>query len=773
MRLVRLTLRGKILLGFSLLIALGLGMAGYGVIGLSHVLQSVGEMDTISGHVIRTQEETRLLEVLRRAATRYRIDADSDSLVAMTEAEDQIGALLAASAKEAVSETRRQTYQTIIQTLRSFTTERQAFARNYEVAYAERAKLFSDGAALTVATAQLMEISQGQSDTAVLAAAERFQSTVSLLRVAGLRFLASPDAAGPATFSVNESQTKAALAQLEHVAGNNLRTQTQSVQNVLSAYTASFATVSAALLEGGNRYEEKIGPQILAMQTDINKALMSLRKAFDASSAESKADATRTMWLQSIVAGVAAAIGVVLAILIGRAIVRPIASMTGAMTRLAAGELDIEIPARENTDEIGAMARAVDVFKHNAIENRQLNIAKEQEASARARHQAAMDSHTQDFGTSISGVMTSLVQSAATMHTAAEEMAAASLRTKDSTSGAVDGANASSRDLNAVAVAAEQMAASISEISRQVAHVTTAVQKAVDRASETDTKVASLASAADRIGDVVRLISDIASQTNLLALNATIEAARAGEAGKGFAVVASEVKTLATQTARATEQIGAQIVAIRVATEDAVGAVREVSRAIGQVESVATAIAAAVEQQAAATQEISSSVQSVTLATTSAAHAMGEVLTIAEQTDTSSRSVLVAADEVGRTAETLRAEVTDFLSAMTRDGSTERRAYMRISGSGAVASLTIKGHDMVRAEIRDISRGGIALITGSSAPSGTEVQVGLPAGGNVAGRVVRSDHKLITIALRQDVATTVCLDRTLDAISNKALASVA
>jgi methyl-accepting chemotaxis protein len=169
------------------------------------------------------------------------------------------------------------------------------------------------------------------------------------------------------------------------------------------------------------------------------------------------------------------------------------------------------------------------------------------------------------------------------MHAAADEMTRAARRTRDSTDGAVEGANASARDLNSVAVATEQMAASISEISRQVAHVTTAVGKAVDRARETDKTVAGLSDTADKIGDVVRLITDIAGQTNLLALNATIEAARAGEAGKGFAVVVSEVKTLASQTARATDQIGAQIAAIRSSTTEAVDAVRDVGVAIGQV----------------------------------------------------------------------------------------------------------------------------------------------------------------------------------------------
>jgi methyl-accepting chemotaxis protein len=358
--------------------------------------------------------------------------------------------------------------------------------------------------------------------------------------------------------------------------------------------------------------------------------------------------------------------GILIALLIARRISRPIVAMTRTMSELAAGDIDVVIPAIERRDEVGQIAKAVEVFKKSAIDNLRMTAAKAEEQAIRDRRQAAMDRHTQEFGASVSGVMASMVQSAADMRTAAGDMSEAARRTRDSTSHAVESASVSSRNLNAVAVAAEEMAASVREISQQVAHVTSVVRDAVERASETDAKVASLADAAERIGDVARLISDIAGQTNLLALNATIEAARAGDAGKGFAVVAGEVKALAAQTAHATEQIGAQIDAIRTATGEAVGAVRKVGSAIGQVDSVATAIAAAIEQQAAATQEISGSVQRVTSATGDAAQAMTQVLVIAGQTDTASQSVLTAAAEVGRTAETLRVEVDGFLDTVAR-----------------------------------------------------------------------------------------------------------
>jgi methyl-accepting chemotaxis protein len=678
----RFGLRSRLYLGFAAVVAIGLGMAGYGMLGLSKITESVGKMEAISSNLVRVHEVARALEVIRRAANRYRIDAPPVALSDMKRAEAQAAEQLVDAAKFTLTEQRRALYNGLSDKLRATTVEREAFVRAQDAGLAERAKLFTGGDMLSAATARLVEASQA-ADANVVLAAEKVDSAVLLVRVANWRFLATLDPKGISTFEANENKAKAALTNFEQVAGDDIKPLINPVHNALASYATSFALTASSLVEGTNLLENGMRPRIVAMQNDADKALASLQEAFKANAADSKTDADRTMWLQAIVAGAAALIGAALAFTIGRGIVGPVASMTAAMTRLARGDHDVEVPARGRTDEIGAMAHAVDVFKQNAIENRALTEAKIKEQAARDRRQAAMDSHTQDFGTSVSGVMASLGQSAAKMHTAANEMSESAKRTRDSTSGAVDGANASARDLNSVAVAAEQMAASIHEISRQVAHVTTAVGKAVDHASQTDKKVAGLAETADRIGDVVRLITDIAGQTNLLALNATIEAARAGEAGKGFAVVASEVKTLATQTARATDQIGAQIVAIRLATGEAVDAVRDVGLAIGQVASVATAIAAAVEQQAAATQEISASVQNVTMATNSAAQAMEQVLTIAEQTDIVSRSVLAAADEVGQTAGTLRVEVSDFLSAMKRGDGEDRRAYERIQGAGA------------------------------------------------------------------------------------------
>jgi len=297
-----------------------------------------------------------------------------------------------------------------------------------------------------------------------------------------------------------------------------------------------------------------------------------------------------------------------------------------------------------------------------------------QERAVEDRRQAAMEQHTQSFGSTAASAMHSLEASARDMRSAAADMINAVQRTRDSAQKTAAGADDSAQNLSAVAASAEQMSNSVVEISRQVALATATIREAVGHSGSTQDKVADLARTADRIGDVVQLISQIAGQTNLLALNATIEAARAGDAGRGFAVVAGEVKSLAAQTAKATGEIEQQIAEIRNATHVVVGAMREVGSRIGQVETVAESIAVAVEQQALATKEITGSVLAVTYTTSQANVAMQEVSNVALMADAASRSVVAAAEAVTGTASALQAEVNGFLTLMTSSGS-QRHAW--------------------------------------------------------------------------------------------------
>jgi methyl-accepting chemotaxis protein len=255
---------------------------------------------------------------------------------------------------------------------------------------------------------------------------------------------------------------------------------------------------------------------------------------------------------------------------------------------------------------------------------------------------------------------------ATTMRESARSMRATAEDAGGRTSAVAAASEEAATNVSAVAASAEQLSASVNEISRQVAESTRIAGQAVAEAEATDRSVAGLSDAAQRIGEVVRLIGDIAGRTNLLALNATIEAARAGEAGKGFAVVAAEVKTLATQTARATEEIGAQIGAMQGATGQAVEVLRSIAGTIQRMNEIATGIAGAVEQQGAATQEIARAVQQAASGTTQVTGHLGHVADAVRQTGSEAGLVLSAADGLAAQSDRLTQEAETFLAAIQR-----------------------------------------------------------------------------------------------------------
>ncbi len=532
-----------------------------------------------------------------------------------------------------------------------------------------------------------------------------------------------------------------------------------------------------ALREGELRARET--GQALSSETNAAAASLTAEVARRAGQVGQDARAATDRSHGSIAFGIAvmlaiAGVSVVGAVLvvwlyIGRSLVARVTGLRAAMARLAEGDLSADVTGQQHADEVGDMARALLVFKDNARHAHRLRATADEAHALKERRQAETDRYTRDFGTSTGGVMANLARSAATMRDTASEMSQAAQRTRDRASAVAEGASASAANLAAVASASEEMSASINEISQQVARATQAAQEAVQRASTTDAKVTDMAALADRIGDVVRLITDIAGQTNLLALNATIEAARAGEAGRGFAVVAGEVKGLATQTAKATEEIAAQVAAIRAATAEAVTAVRDVATAIGEVEQVATAIAAAVEEQASSTREIAAGVQAVTVSAQEANQAMQEVSTIAGQTDLASAKVLSGAGEVGRDADTLRDQVTQFLEAMANANEEDRRRFERIPGDGAVAVVSLPGGVQERAPIEDISRGGITLRLAWRADPGIQVLLELPgADGPVTGRVVHGHDGVVGLAFPPDAAVTRRVDQALLRIGGEA-----
>ena len=340
---------------------------------------------------------------------------------------------------------------------------------------------------------------------------------------------------------------------------------------------------------------------------------------------------------------------------------RPLAFMTREMTKLANGDLNIEIEGADRADEVGGLARSLQVFKENAVTARRLEAEQRQQQAQKESRQHAVEEYITVFDQQVCEALDTLSAASTEMHATAGSMSSTAEETSSQATAVAAASDQASANVATVAAATEQLHASTNEISRQVTQSAEFARTAVVEADRTNATIQGLAETAQKIGEVVSLIQNIASQTNLLALNATIEAARAGEAGRGFAVVASEVKALANQTAKATEDISTQIAAIQGETGLAVDAIKAIGGTIRQMNEIASAIAAAVEEQGAATRDISHNIQLVAQGTNGVAANIAGVNEAAQETGTAAEQVLTAADDLSRQADKLRTNVNGFL----------------------------------------------------------------------------------------------------------------
>ncbi len=374
--------------------------------------------------------------------------------------------------------------------------------------------------------------------------------------------------------------------------------------------------------------------------------------------------ADRLVVVQAVLLALGLLIAVASVLLTSRSIVRPLASMTEAMRRLAEGDDSTRVPATGRGDELGLMAKAVLVFKDNMIAARKAAEREQAEQETRSRRARAIEELTGRFDREASAALGSVSSAAMQMKATASELAATAEQTSRQSVTVATASEQASANVQTVATATEELAASVQEIGRQVASSTAITGEAVEKAERADHAMRSLANASGEIVAVIDLITQVASQTRLLALNATIEAARAGDMGKGFAVVAAEVKALADQTTRATDEIAAKIAAVRAETDGAVACIGDVMGTIGRIDEVAGAIAAAVEQQQAATREIARNVQQAATGTHQVSSNIADVNRAASDTGSAARDVLGAAGTLSDQANELRSKVEVFLSAV-------------------------------------------------------------------------------------------------------------
>jgi methyl-accepting chemotaxis protein len=494
----------------------------------------------------------------------------------------------------------------------------------------------------------------------------RLQEAVQASAAAATRFLSSRNPADSSAALVELQGMRGQVEQLETAAAESNRIRrflgamVEPSQQFTDAVKALIAATEQFRVAGSNR--DKAAGELSGLADSLRNRAQGIQQR----SAQSLTAVVDQLGIMNLAIAVGALIaGVLLAWLIGHSIARPVGRLTAVMKALAAGDLDSEIGNRDRGDEIGEMARAVGVFKASALDVRRLQAEKEtMKKASEAERRATMLSMADAFELSVNGVVAGVAAGVGTVRSSADSMSSVAGETTRQSTAAAIASEQTAMNVQTVAASAEELSASFAEIGRQVAHSLEIAGRAVGEAEATGETVRSLADAAQKIGDVVKLIQAIAGQTNLLALNATIEAARAGEAGRGFAVVASEVKALAAQTARATEDIGLQVAAIQDVTKITVEAIGGIGATVRSVNEVAATIAAAVEEQLAATNEIARNVQEASAGTAEVSANIAGVTEAAVNSGHNAAAVLAAASDLSGQSVALQREVDAFLSGI-------------------------------------------------------------------------------------------------------------
>jgi methyl-accepting chemotaxis protein len=459
--------------------------------------------------------------------------------------------------------------------------------------------------------------------------------------------------------TVFEKDATGFVSQLSNPAWRSLA---EDAVTMTRSYISSFEQFQALAIERNQVVEKTMVPLGSEVSAELQVIVDDAIAAQNELGPVASQNMANGIMIAMTVSGIAILVGVVVGFVVALGITRPVVAMTKAMGVLANGDMTVQIPAQGQKDEIGAMAKAVQVFKDNMIEADRLRAEQEEtkKRAEAARRQGMLDMADR-FESSVGGIVNGVTSAATELQATAQALSATAEETSRQSTAVAAASEQTTQNVQTVAAATEELSSSIREIGNQVTESSRIVAGAVTQAEDTNAKVKGLADAAQKIGEVVTLINEIASQTNLLALNATIEAARAGEAGKGFAVVASEVKNLATQTGRATEEIAGQVKAIQDSTESAAQAIHAITVTINRVNEISTAIASAVEEQGAATQEISRNVQEASTGTAEVSTNITGVTQASQQTSAGSTQVLASASELASNGERLKKEVDTFL----------------------------------------------------------------------------------------------------------------
>jgi methyl-accepting chemotaxis protein len=712
----------RIYAGFSAVILLMVIVAVIGSRGFSNVESSMARYGTISENAERVATLQRYVAEMRRNVRLYASSGNARYLAATRDTQKVLNDLLAETVKNMLDAQRKAGLERLIGLVESYNED---FEKLIGVRQgrdkAIRETLPPLGVQIQAGLADIMSGALADMDFDVAT-----RAGVLLQKIMGGRLM---------VMHFTDEPEEGALPRIRGLF-NELVTGLKGISNGLT--DPRLHKVGADIERAGVTYRDGLDSAFAAiMETDRILNLMadkatdfatlageigeSQHKALAATRAGMEDTIGRASGLQSLVSIIAVVMGGLLAWLIARGITMPLEGMTMTMTMLAGGARDVDIPALGNRDEIGAMAKAVQVFKSNAIENQRLKDAQDAESRAKLCRQQEADELIDMFASSVSGVFQTLSHATATMAHTAESMKGVVDQTHTQIEVVTNEVADADSNSQAVAAASQQLTAAIGEISRLVNSSSQVAEQGAAQAGDVLRGVTTLREASEQIGNVVAIISSIASQTNLLALNATIEAARAGEAGRGFAVVAGEVKNLSAQTQKATVEIAAQIAEIQNSIGGTANAVQLIGQTVSQIYESTSEIAAAITEQQSATDEIARNIQFVSASTGRIAGSMTLVRDSASHTNSASQEVHTAASSMSSQSEKLSTEVRDFLVAVKSVGT--RHEFQRLD-TDLRAQVTAGGTTQAT-HVRQLSIGGAWLDVRVDQPPGSLVEIAI------------------------------------------------
>jgi methyl-accepting chemotaxis protein len=684
----RLRIGTRVYAGFSVTLVLVAALGGLGIYGLQSVKSTLLAFSQISDGNTNIAELNALNLGLRRNAYAFAMTGDAQALTDVRAGLTGLREAFTRSIAEHTGDVKDR-LQKIAAMVDSYANDFEAGVKKREARDNENATLNLAGLRATSSIADIVKAATSGDSFEVAALGAAPLEAMMNARLTASRFIELRDQKMVAAFdryikqyhdSVDKMRSKLTDPLLADLAK-------ESVANS-EAYVRAFHSYAPMTVELEKLFFVELegqGQQIVQALGDIVKDQRSTLTRIDEGT-RSRIDDARTQMI-TIAAG-ALVLGLLIATMIARGIVRPVSGLTAGMKELAAGRFDVVLPGLDRKDEVGEMAQAVEAFKLKAAdkarleaeerhaettrqaEEKRLAEAREterrqaaEEEAATARRQA-MHTLADQFEAAVGGIVAAVSSAATELEASATTLTSTADTTRELTGVVASASEEASANVQSVASAAQQMTASITEISRRVQDSSRIAGDAVAQAQATDEKIGLLSRAASRIGDVVKLISAVAEQTNLLALNATIEAARAGEAGRGFAVVANEVKALAGQTAKATEEISTQVADMQAQTGEAVTAIKAIAATIDQVSGITAGIATAVEEQGASTGEIARNVKEAAKGTAQVAGTIVDVDRGAAATGSASGQVLSSARQLAEESNRLKTEVDKFLATV-------------------------------------------------------------------------------------------------------------